>query len=208
MCIDLFVLQQGYTEPLLCWDPQCIKKFGWNYEEIENMSDDYLSNSTLSSLSRVVSVRENIKKKNPIHYIPGQYKYVVVPDGMMSVSTSSRLLHVLGHCECVVLLVNSVLQFHFSGKLIPWVHYVPLSTSGADLVAKVRYLVENDHIAQQIAKNGNNNYYDVEISFLLIELLVFIFYYFYIIICYSVLIIDYFYYFHDFIYIFILISYY
>lgn len=90
-----------------------------------------------------------------IIYITGHYKYVVVPDGMLSLSTSSRLLHVLGHCECVVLLVNSVLQFHFSGKLLPWVHYVPLSTSGADLVAKVRYLSENDQIAQQIAKNGN-----------------------------------------------------
>ena len=84
---------------------------------------------------------------------------MVVPDGMGSLSTSSRLLHVLGHCECVVLLVNSVLQFHFSGKLLPWVHYVPLATSGADLVAKVRYLIENDHIASQIAKNGNNNNY-------------------------------------------------
>jgi len=75
---------------------------------------------------------------------------------MRSLSTSSRLLHVLGHCECVVLLINSVLQFHFSGKLLPWVHYVPLSTSGADLAAKVRYLIENDNLAQQIAENGKN----------------------------------------------------
>ena len=81
---DLFVLQQGYTEPLICWDPQCIKKFGWSYAEIEDMSDDYLSNSTLSSLSRVVSVRENIKKKNPIYYIPGE----------MSKTLSSILLDV------------------------------------------------------------------------------------------------------------------
>ena len=135
LSIDLFVLHHGYYDPLLCWDPQCTHKFGWNYAEIEQMSDDYLSNSTLSSLSRVINVRENVKKKSPNDYIPGRYKYVVVPDGMGSVSTSSRLLHVLGHCDCVVLLVNSVLQFHFSGKLLPWVHYVPLATSGNIMIA-------------------------------------------------------------------------
>jgi len=118
------------------------------------MSDAYLSNSTLSGLPRVFNVREDALKKKPEHYTPGHYKYVEVSDGMGSLSTSSRMLYVLGHCDCVVLLVNSVLHFHFSGKLVPWVHYVPLATSGADLASKVRYLIENDHLAQQIAKNG------------------------------------------------------
>lgn len=146
---DLFLLHQGYSEPLECWDPQCTQ-YGWTYKEIEAMSDEYLFNSTLSGLPRIA----NVRSKTPERYIPGKFKYVVVPDGMGSLSTSSRLLNVLGHCQCVVLLVNSVLQFHFSGKLIPWVHYVPLSTSGADLAAKVRYLVENDKIAEKIAENG------------------------------------------------------
>jgi hypothetical protein len=52
-------------------------------------------------------------------------------------STSSRLLTVLGYCDCVVLLVNSHLQFHISIRLKPWIHYVPLSSNGADVVAKV-----------------------------------------------------------------------
>jgi len=146
---DLFLLHQGYVEPLECWDPQCTT-FGWNYAEIEKMSDEYLYNSTLSGLPRVV----NVRSKTPERYVPGKFKYVVVPDGMGSASTSSRLLNVLGHCACVVLLVNSNLQFHFSGKLLPWVHYVPLANSGADLAAKVRYLIENDHIAEKISENG------------------------------------------------------
>ena len=35
------------------------------------------------------------------------------------------------------------------------IFFILLTTSGADLAAKVRYLIENDHLAQQIAKNGN-----------------------------------------------------
>ena len=106
----------------------------WSYEEIEKISDEDISQATSSGLSRLASVRNN---KTPTNYIPGHYKYVIVPNGMNGGSTSSRLLSVLGYCDCVVMLVNSHLQFHISIRLKPWVHYVPLSSNGADVVAKV-----------------------------------------------------------------------
>ena len=37
------------------------------------------------------------------------------------------------------------------------VHYVPLTYSGADIVEKIKWLKNNDDLAQRIAKNGNNN---------------------------------------------------
>jgi len=148
---DLFLLHQGFMEPLPCWDPACTVE-GWSYKELHQMTDEYLNSSTLSGLPRFTNLRSN----TPTTYEPGKFKFVIVPEGMGGVSTSSRLLNVLGHCECVVFLVNSALQFHFSGKLVPWVHYVPLSTIGADVVSKLRYLRANDHLAKQIAINAKN----------------------------------------------------
>jgi hypothetical protein len=45
---------------------------------------------------------------------------------------------------------------HFSTRLKPWVHYVPLSYSMADAVEKIEWLIKNDDKAQQIAQNAAN----------------------------------------------------
>ncbi len=44
---------------------------------------------------------------------------------------------ILAHSGAVVLLQGSDLVFHFSEKLKPWVHYVPLTFSMADMTEKV-----------------------------------------------------------------------
>ncbi len=105
----------------------------WTPTEIMNISDEEISKSTSSGLPRLA----NLRNQKLDRYTPGRYKYVIVPNGLAGRSTSSRLLSVLGYCECVVLLVNSHLQFHISIRLKPWIHYVPLSSNGADVVAKV-----------------------------------------------------------------------
>ena len=38
----------------------------------------------------------------------------------------------------------------------PWVHYIPLSESGAELADIVRWLHEHDDMARRIAENGYN----------------------------------------------------
>jgi hypothetical protein len=38
----------------------------------------------------------------------------------------------------VVLLQSSSFSYHFSARLQPWVHYVPLASSMADIIDKVR----------------------------------------------------------------------
>eukprot|EP01033_Poteriospumella_lacustris_P005111 gene5111-3651_t len=87
-------------------------------------------------------------------YFPGHYKYVVVMLAMDGEATSGRLAELLAHSGAVILLQESSLRYHFSARLIPWVHYVPLSYSSADLVRKVRWLREHDDLAQQLAANA------------------------------------------------------
>ena len=60
---------------------------------------------------------------------PGQYKYVIVPLGSWALSTSGRLGRLLAYSGCVVLLQESSFTHHFTARLKPWVHYVPLSYS-------------------------------------------------------------------------------
>eukprot|EP00600_Ochromonadales_sp_CCMP1393_P004692 CAMPEP_0174958234 /NCGR_PEP_ID=MMETSP0004_2-20121128/2511_1 /TAXON_ID=420556 /ORGANISM="Ochromonas sp., Strain CCMP1393" /LENGTH=321 /DNA_ID=CAMNT_0016206425 /DNA_START=615 /DNA_END=1580 /DNA_ORIENTATION=- len=148
---DLF--EYAMSEPLFttCWSPHCTRE-GWTPSQLYGMSQ---AERNKSSLLAGASLGPYVHKP-PAHYKPGHFKYVIVPPGMMGLSTSGRLLSVLGHCECVVLLQAINLQYHITARLQPWVHYVPLSSSGADVAAKVRWLQEHDDLAQQIAQNGYN----------------------------------------------------
>ena len=85
-------------------------------------------------------------------YNPGHYKYIVVPRA--EVSTSGRLAHLLAHSGAVILLANSPYYYHFSARLRPWVHYVPVSNNLADLADRVRWLQAHDDLARRIASNG------------------------------------------------------
>ena len=111
-----------------------------------------------SCYSPSTNKKKKLSKPIYIHkkYHPGHYKYVVVPPGISVRSTSARLLHLLAHCECVILYVETHLQYHITPRLRPWVHYVPLSSSGADLIVKLKWLMTNDNLAQRIAQNGYN----------------------------------------------------
>lgn len=58
---------------------------------------------------------------------PGQFKYVIVPLGSNARTTSGRLAYLLSHSGAVVLLQTGNFAYHFSSRLQPWVHYVPLT---------------------------------------------------------------------------------
>lgn len=94
--------------------------------------------------------RDNHDKLLP----PDHYKYVIVPLGSGGHSTSSRVVHLLAYSGCVVLMPISSIVYHFSSRLIPWVHYVPLAFNMADAYEKVSWLRENDELAKQIAANA------------------------------------------------------
>jgi hypothetical protein len=87
---------------------------------------------------------------------PGEYKYIIVLLGTNARSTFGRLAHLLAHSGAVILLQQSVFRYHFSARLIPWVHYVPLSYNLADIVEKVEWLQKHDDLAHKIAINAKN----------------------------------------------------
>ncbi|KAJ1402690.1 hypothetical protein B484DRAFT_457715 [Ochromonadaceae sp. CCMP2298] len=133
----------------MCWSIECEVEY-WKREEVQNMSANFMKNSGQVNLD---IMQYSVQGKR---YNPGEFKYLIVPPGLGVTSTSSRLLTVLAHCNCVVLLMGSHLHYHITPRLKPWVHYVPLSSIGTDAVSKVTWLRKNDQIAQRIAQNGHN----------------------------------------------------
>ena len=89
-------------------------------------------------------------------YEPNHYKYIIVLLGSSAMSTSGRLAHLIAHSGAVILLQSSSFSYHFSTRLKPWVHYIPLTYSGSDLISKILWLQKNDNLAQQIAINAIN----------------------------------------------------
>ena len=103
--------------------------------------DDYLKTIEGQKLKERIDLFDTMQQK----------KYLVVLSGQ---SNSGRLLTFLAHSGAVVLLQELDIIYHVQGRLKPWVHYVPLSYTAADLVEKIEWLRHNDDLARQIARNG------------------------------------------------------
>jgi hypothetical protein len=71
-------------------------------------------------------------------------------------SLTGKLANLLAHSGSVVLMPDTPYRYHFSARLVPWVHYIPLSYSSADLIEKLEWLRAHDDVARQIAKNAAN----------------------------------------------------
>ena len=54
------------------------------------------------------------------------------------------------------MLQESTCEYHYSARLKPWVHYVPLTHNAADVADKVDWLIAHDDLARRIAMNGFN----------------------------------------------------
>jgi len=90
------------------------------------------------------------------HYNPAEFKYVIVTLGSYGRSTSGRLAGILAHSGAVVMLEKTPFFYHFSARMQPWVHYVPISYSMADIVEKVKWLQQHDDLAQRIVINAKH----------------------------------------------------
>jgi len=89
-------------------------------------------------------------------YNPGEFKYIIVTLGSYARSTSGRLAGLLAHSGAVVLLEKTPFFYHFSARLQPWIHYVPISYSMADIVEKIQWLQAHDEFAQKIVRNAKH----------------------------------------------------
>eukprot|EP01031_Cornospumella_fuschlensis_P034945 gene34945-42320_t len=92
------------------------------------------------------------KMKSGVQYMH-KYKYLVVLLGQYGHATADRLSECLG-IGAVVLMQESANLYHFSARLKPWVHYVPITYSGADIARKVLWLQNNEEKAHQIMMNA------------------------------------------------------
>lgn len=102
-------------------------------------------------------LRNIIESRSPEKIKPdsGSYKYVIVMLGLqVGHATADRLAGLLAHSGSVILLQESRFSCHFSPFLHPWVHYVPISYSLADLARKIEWLQRNDKLARRIASNA------------------------------------------------------
>ena len=145
---DLIALRPDLLDGRCIWHGS--NKKPWNPSSMENelfaQKPNYSKNiGYLGHLAKI---------SGSASYKPGSYKYNVVISHRLS--TSGRLAELLAHSGSVILLAHSPFSYHFSARLKPWVHYVPLTYSCADLVEKIEWLRANDHLARQIAINGRN----------------------------------------------------
>lgn len=148
-----FVLDQAALRPdlivakaRLVWDDVISP---WNLDSTEVGFDN--SSSATSRPGFLEFVRNHISAEGAT-YEPGHFKYNIVIG--YSQSLTGRLAHILAHSGSVVLMPETPFRYHFSARLVPWVHYVPLTYSSADLIEKIEWLRDHDDFAQQIAKNA------------------------------------------------------
>lgn len=153
--LDLF--DARFTSYSLCFD-------AWNPASTERCPNNEHFFKTERGKKRVATAPPGFYAplrniSHSVGYTPGAYKYVIVPIGIgpdVCLSTSGRIQHILATSGAVVLMQRHMYEFHFSAQLKPWVHYVPLSYTGADLLEKVQWSREHDDMAAQVAENGRN----------------------------------------------------
>ena len=81
-------------------------------------------------------------------------KYLVVLVGGSGAASADRLASMMLHSGAVLLIQKHEFEYHFSQRLKPWIHYVPLTYTAADLPDKIRWLQQNDHLARTLAHNA------------------------------------------------------
>lgn len=95
-----------------------------------------------------------LRAKKGRDYRPEKYKYIVVLTDRDGETTSDQLATLLSDTGSVVLLQEHEFEYHFSARLKPWVHYVPIAYSAADILAKLKWLGSHDTLARRIASNA------------------------------------------------------
>ncbi|PIK61812.1 putative KDEL motif-containing protein 1 isoform X1, partial [Apostichopus japonicus] len=80
-----------------------------------------------------------------------KYKYQVNIDGTVA---AYRLPYLLAG-DSLVFKHNSTYYEHFYKQLRPWEHYIPFEQDLSDLEEKLRWAMDNDEKAKQIAENGS-----------------------------------------------------
>eukprot|EP01040_Poterioochromonas_malhamensis_P006298 gene6298-6777_t len=142
------------------WNPAS-SEGGVSKDSIKKMAEKNITNPD-NEVEEIGYAKQLFRSRaeHGVAFRPGHYKYLIVLFGgfgnKQHYATSGRLASYLAHSGAVVLLQQSEFNYHFSARLKPWVHYVPISYSTADVVSKIEWLKAHDDMAQRIAANARN----------------------------------------------------
>eukprot|EP01036_Dinobryon_divergens_P038429 gene38429-50456_t len=152
------LLQVSWTHLDCC--EYLVKPLNPDSDEIPQKYNKEMNIFPVTNITVTNSLRPDIKHLTKFGYLnsvtvfhgkqsKGQngFKYLVVLKGR---ANADRLEGFLAHAGCVVLIQFTDQVYHFSSRLIPWVHYVPLASNVADIIEKIEWLRANDHLARQI----------------------------------------------------------
>jgi len=134
----------------------------WNPNSKETRFEDQdirFSNYTIDDKPAEIGTLKNLLKNRLSEreeYDFTKYKFVVVLTGLDGRATADRLPTLLAHSGSVVLIQEHEFAYTFSSFLKPWVHYVPLTYTTADIINKIEFLIAHDHIAKRLAVNARN----------------------------------------------------
>jgi hypothetical protein len=145
--VSNYFIQKGWN-PMSRWEyPEGLdeNKFVDHWRSNQTMIQENMGVGFLGSL---------IDLSGTVNYLERRHKYLIVALGLDGAAPADRLAHILAHSGAVILIQNHHFEYHFSARLKPWEHYVPISYSTADLISKVLWLQKHDRLAFQLAKNA------------------------------------------------------
>jgi hypothetical protein len=130
------------TNPLSQDDPIDIDSI----HDFSRKKDD----AKVGSLTSLLKYRRSEEWEDQLY----SYKFIIVCASKDNRALDGRLNHILAHSGAVVLLQTTDMEYHYSARLKPWIHYVPVSFNNADIIRKLIWLQSHDEMAYQIARNA------------------------------------------------------
>lgn len=150
---DIFDVMWSRNDPVGPWNPE-------SPEKIMPIDPDDAFFKSSPRLNASGYIENLLRSRNPpdrtVTIKASDYKYVVVLLGLNGDVCSDDLNTLLFESGSVILLQDSTCKYHFSSRLKPWVHYVPIMHNAADVARKVDWLIAHNDMAKQIADNGYN----------------------------------------------------
>lgn len=140
---------------LFAWNPLSDEPSGWaSKEDLQSYINTIKADPAPTADAKPGTLKHLFKLPLTGTYKHGEYKYILVIG--YQESSTGRLADLIAHSGAVVLLAESAFSYHFSSRLQPWVHYVPVTYSGSDIIEKVEWLRAHDDLALRIANNAKN----------------------------------------------------
>lgn len=138
----------GLDDLVQNWNPEIDEPTNENiFQEDIDITSDESTIGYIKSLFR-------FHKPQAVDYLAAKYKYIIVIAGQDGLALADRLPWIIAHSGAVVLLQTTAMEYHFSARLKPWIHYVPISYNSANIIDRIEWLNAHPHLAYRIAQNA------------------------------------------------------